>query len=176
MYWYPKTTAAISSFFSFPVFSQKKIAVSSLLSPTLNKIHKVEKTLLVSPYLRRSIDCLNPELLIVVSELPIICPAPSKRTYKLYSILPNGFEALIKIGLVVLGTGAVKFLVSLGFLGLSEDGEAKFGYGDGVAPGVVEVGEVGAEVGGGDVDIGLAAVAKVPAGGGGLGLCDAVWA
>ena len=75
-----------------------------------------------------------------------------------------------------MGAGAVEFLVCLGFLGLGEDRETEFGYGDGVAPGIVEVGEVGAEVGWGDVDVGLAAVAKVPTGGGGLALCDAVWA
>lgn len=59
--------------------------------------------------------------------------------------------------------GRVEELVFHGFISFAKDGEAEFGDQDGGVEGVVQVGEVGAQVFRGDVDVGLGAVADGPA-------------
>jgi len=102
-------------------------------------------------------------MLRIIPKLPIVRPAPRKRPNELHSVFPNRFQPLVQVRLVVQTARAIEFLVGLLLEIFSEDGEPEFCDGDGRAECVVEVVEEGAEVGGRDVDVRLAAVADVPA-------------
>ena len=132
------------------------------LPPTLNKIHKIKKALLIIPHLRRAIHRLNAKVRIIIAKLPIISKTPSKRANKLHPILPNRLQALVQVVLVVLAARAIEQLVFQLLQRFAEDGLAELGHCDGRLEGVPEVVEVRAEVGGCCVDVSLAAVSDVP--------------
>jgi hypothetical protein len=121
---------------------------SRALSPTLHKVHKVEETLLIPPLLRRAIDSLDTKVLVIVTKLSLVRPAPSKSADPLHAILPHGLQPLVEIRLIVQTARTVELLVFLFFLCLPENGELEFCDCDRVAKRVPEVVEVYAEVGG----------------------------
>lgn len=92
----------------------------------------------------------------------------------MHVVLSDALEHLGHVTQVVGRAGGVEQLVDEKFIRFVPDGEAKLGDDDGLLEGVPEMREVAAEVGRGDVHIGLGAVANVPAEGGECGLVDAV--
>ncbi len=112
----------------------------------------------------------------IIAKLPIIRETPRERARHVHTIFPYRLEHFGHVGEVVDGAGRVVQLVAqVGFVGLGEDGEAEFRYYDWGVERVVEVGEVQAQVGGRNVDVGFGAVADIPARGGCCTLIDAVW-
>ena len=111
---------------------------------------------------------------VIVAKLPIICKRPRQRPQHMDMVFPDGLEDLGHERQIVRRARSVEQLVRESLVGLVPDREAELGDYDGVFEGVPKVGEVCAEVGRGGVDVGLGAVADVPAEGCEGGLVDAV--
>lgn len=69
--------------------------------PRINKIHQIKEALLIPPFLRGSIDGLNPEMCIIITELPIIGEGPCESSSNVDAILPDAFEDFAEVAEIV---------------------------------------------------------------------------
>lgn len=131
--------------------------------PRVDEINQVEETLLVPPHLTRPLDDLQPKLRLVTPKLPVIRVAPRQRAQHAHPVHPDRLEHLAHVRQVVVRARRVEQLVRQRAQGFAVHRVSELGDDDGGAVSVPEVGEVGAEVARRGVDVGVGAIANVPA-------------